>query len=404
MHITNEFTKIELEGVTYGCLIHHPIDPSAQSRCLVYDMDSEIETRLKNYIEQHRKSATIRKNRGTFHFGRSRDGASSITLAAFLYACYNGLSLEAVRSRSVRHKHSVFLDADKTIEDCRSCNLIATGEIGQSDRFKTFEIYDESFFSIHLNAYDITDFYSYTPELYEILCTRGNFDFFVNAGGRTQARLNGIGHNDNKYPYVSWIAKAYYDGLLTVENYKEFLAERLSVGDGLAVDHLDSDIHNNCRENLIVIPSSMNLSKRHFTSAFPEGCTAYFALTGNAEEIVLEFMHPRIQDGRMTTNYYRFENLQKLLDFLNVYYGRKDSVTKNLSIRRVSESGITTVRTPTTGHPKIEKNTKESIAETNRVLSLYRRCPAFFKNWECDGKRFTLSEASDVLPQILSIF
>ena len=403
MNKINEFTTIEYNGMTYGCLIHHPIDPSAQSRCLVYDMDNEIENRLKNYIEQHRKSATIRKKLGTFHFGKSRDGASSITLAAFLYACYHGLTLEEVRSRSVRHKHSVFLDADRTIEDCRSCNLIATGEIGESDKFKTFEIYGESFFSIHLKAYNVTDFYSYSPELYEILCTRGNFDFFVNAGGRTQARLNGIGRNDNKYPYVSWIAKAYYDGLLTLGNYKEFLAERLSVGDDLSVDHLDSDIHNNCRENLIVIPSRLNLSKRHFTSAFPEGCTAYLALTGNAEEIVMEFTHPSFQDGRMTTNYYRFESLQKLLGFLNVYYGRKKSVTKNLSIQRVSESGVTTVRTPTKEHLKTGKNTKESIEETRRVLDLYRKSPAFFKNWEYDGKRFAIADAPAVFSQILSI-
>lgn len=117
-----------------------------------------------------------------------------------------------------------------------------------------------------LAADGVQEYFTYNPVLYEILKMERLKPFRNEGRLRISVKENGV---DFKF-YAYDLAIACYDGEVTPESFVDevqALLDQKSIYD-LDVDHLDNNVHNNTRGNIVLMDSGLNRKKAAVVTRF----------------------------------------------------------------------------------------------------------------------------------------
>lgn len=375
----NKFEVVEIDGKPYYRVTHIPTGRSA-----IFEYDDSLVTEIQAYTEEHRKSLVPRDGSGPLTFPKSPDGTGSLSLAAFLFACYEDIPIEDVRRGYVRHIGNTFLPDGS--EDCRKDNLVhmrGAQPVTRSRSFTKETIAGADYLVLQTDYFERPVYFDFSDRLYELLADLNHFkSFFPNGDGRPQARA--------KYfePYIGQIAQAFYLGLIDSSNYNNWqeILYQMTSDKGLTVDHFDSDIFNNTRRNLSLMQGTINQSKKDLTALFypPYGIwCAHDDLSGSYLLMVEA-------DG-IGGHLIRCKDDSVLLNFLKFFSG-KPALTKRLKTLTVADEAWA-VSYPTLKNiisdeqskavkSKALSDIKDRLSISAELLALYQTAPERFTDWQ----------------------
>lgn len=281
----NRIYEKMIDGELVYCIEHTPT-----GICAIFDHD---ENALKRVLEESQKRVkqltphSFKKGDGRqLEYGKSRHGYCATSLATVLYSHYKGIPLDELIGGGGQIRHYSDLDLPDNYEDCRSMSLYSTKDIVMETDARKITLLDGGkYIRLDLKAYGVTEYLSNTPGLLELIGKPNNVGFFVNESGRTQVKIYHPIHKGGKQPYLNLLAYACYYMGVNENNFANRLPE---IGQSLEdkntdIDHLNSDIHNNCAWNLSVMPSSGNSSKRDYTGRIKPPYFLYMAATESGE-------------------------------------------------------------------------------------------------------------------------
>lgn len=281
----NQIYEKSIDGERVYCIEHTPT-----GICAIFDHD---ESALKRMLEESKKrmkqltphSAKAGDGR-QLEYGKSRHGYCATSLATVLYSHYKGIPLNVLIGDGGQIRHYSNLDLPRNYEDCRSKSLYSTKDIVMETEARKITLLDGGkYIRLDLKAYGVTEYLSNAPGMLELIGKPNNMSFFVNKGGRTQVRIYHPVCKDGREPYLSMVAYACYYMGVNEKNFAHRLPEIRKVFrySKKEVDHLNSDIHNNCVWNLSVMPSGCNTSKRDFAGRIKPPYFVYAAVTESGE-------------------------------------------------------------------------------------------------------------------------
>lgn len=281
----NRIYEKMIDGEMVYCIEHTPT-----GICAIFDHDEQALERVLEESQSRRKQLTPHsfrpRERNQLEYGKSRHGYCATSLATVLYSHYKKIPLDELIGGGGQVRHYSTLDLPDNYEDCRSGSLYSTKDIVMETDSRKITLLDGGkYIRLDLKAYGVTEYLSNTPGLLEMIGKPNNMSFFVNKGGRTQARFYHPVRKDGRMPYLSMVAYACYYMGVNESNFAHRLPEISQAFDRCKkdVDHLNSDIHNNCAWNLSVMPSGCNSSKRDFAGRIKPPYFLYMAATDNGE-------------------------------------------------------------------------------------------------------------------------
>lgn len=251
------------------------------------------------------------------------------------------------------------------------------GEYGRVDTKSRLILHDDANIYIYLRESGVTEYASYTPELYYLLscpcyCSY-SYDY---RQGRAKVEL-GVslykGHDRNKVNLGRMILLWYEYGQSAKKFVKEFPQIKETLGEA---DHINSDRHNHCVWNLAESAGSENGRKHTLADHIKPPYFCYFAVTPNKKYRVCFGYRTRFQWGQQM--YLQFASLSSLTDFLRSVM----SMTKAAAF--VKEYG-----TPATVFRADKK--AAYAAENFQAAAYYARLliamnEDAFAKWEADSK------------------
>lgn len=281
----NRIYEKTIDGERVYCIEHTPTGISA-----IFDHDESARERILEESQKRKKQLTPRFEKSgqprRLVFGKSVHGYSSTTLAAVLYSHYHNISLDEVTGYCNQIRSYRNSDLPDNMEDCRRKSLYSPNDIVMETVSRKITIMDNGkYIRLDLKPYGITEYLSNTPGLLELIGKPGNTTFFVNADGRTQVRISRPVHHAGNTPYLSTVAYACYYMGVTEKNFAQRMPEIAQAlkERKLNIDHLNSDIHNNCAWNLSPMPTAINNSKYDLASRVKPPYFLYMAVTDSGE-------------------------------------------------------------------------------------------------------------------------
>ena len=261
----NGIYERECDGETVYCVEHTPTGFYS-----IFDYDEGAKQYIQDMIKHQRKSLTPRsyksEHSGGLIFGKSRNGSPGCALAVALYSYYHGVPIGDLRRDQAQIRHIAPLGG-VPFEDCRKKNLYSTKDVALDTPNRKISITpDGKHILLHIKSANRTEYLTYTPELFNIIARPTNLTFFVNNGGRAQARLNGFSGVGECEPYLAMLAYACYYMGLNEENLcdlmpvimKGFEGETDCNGKKHEIDHANNDVRNHCKWNLSSMPEELN--------------------------------------------------------------------------------------------------------------------------------------------------
>ena len=283
-NVNRIFEKV-IDGEKVYCLEYTPT-----GMCAIFDYDESAKERILEETKKRTRQLTPHSAKAgdgkQLEYGKSRHGYCATSLATVLYSHYQNIPLEKLISSGGQIRHYSNLDLPKNYEDCRSKSLYSTRDIVmETDARKITLLGGGKYIRLDLKAYGVTEYFSNTPGMLELIGKPCNGGIFVNKGGRTQLRLYHTVHKDGKEPYLSMVAYACYYMGVNEKNFTRRLPEfaRELRDEKKEIDHLNSDVHNNCAWNLSVMTSSGNSSKRDFSGRIKPPYYLFAAATESGE-------------------------------------------------------------------------------------------------------------------------
>lgn len=276
-----KFYASRIEGEKVYCVKHIP---SGISACFEYDTGAR--DAIRN--EMKRRSRQLRVKRlktvGVLEFAGS-DGSSTLTLAAFLYAYYRGISTEELKKTGVQIMHKQETISNRKMEDCRERNLYSTGDLVMDTPHRMISITDDGkYIRLYLRANGVTEYLNYTPELLNLIGKPGNVSFGVSSGKRTQVWMTSRG-SETRSVYLSALAYACYHMGVNEHNFVTRMPEIMNEFKlkGMEIDHVNSDIHNQCVWNLAKVTANCNAVKHERFARVKPPFYLYAAVTDGGE-------------------------------------------------------------------------------------------------------------------------
>lgn len=281
----NRIYEKMINGEMVYCIEHTPT-----GICTIFDYD---ESALKRVLEESKKRVkqltphSFKKGDGRqLEYGKSRHGYCATSLATVLYSHYKGIPLDELIGGGGQIRHYSDLDLPDNYEDCRSKSLYSTKDIVMETDSRKITLLDNGkYIRLDLKPYGVTEYLSNTPGMLELIGKPNNMSFFVNKGGRTQVKIYHPVCDDGRDPYLNTVAYACYFMGVNESNFTNQLPDvrRVLKAKGVDIDHLNSDIHNNCAWNLSVMPSGSNSSKRDYVGRIKPPYFLYAAVTESGE-------------------------------------------------------------------------------------------------------------------------
>jgi len=281
----NRIYEKMIDGERVYCIEHTPT-----GLCAIFDYDESAKERVLEESQKRKKqltphSAKARDDR-QLEYGKSRHGYCATSLATVLYSHYRNIPLDELISGGGQVRHYSNLSLPGNCEDCRSTSLYSTKNIVMETDARKITLLDGGkYIRLDLKSAGVTEYLSNTPGMLELIGTPNNMSFFVNKGGRTQVKIYHPTCEDGREPYLSMVAYACYYMGVNERNFRHKLPEiRKAFRDSnKTIDHLNSDIHNNCIWNLSVMPSESNSSKHDYVGRIKPPWFLYSAATESGE-------------------------------------------------------------------------------------------------------------------------
>lgn len=281
----NRIYEKTIDGERVYCIEHTPT-----GLCAIFDYDESAKERVLEESRKRKKQLTPRFEKDgqsrRLIFGKSIHGYRSTTLAAVLYSHYRNIDLADLAVDSTQIRSYCNADLPDGVEDCRSISLYSPKDIVMETDSRKITLLDNGkYIRLDLKPYGVTEYLSNVPGLLELLGKPENTSFFVNAGGRTQVRIKRPIHSSGNAPYLSMVAYACYYMGITEKNFAQMMpeiAQRLKERK-CSIDHLNSDVHNNCAWNLSPMSNLINSSKYDLTSRVKPPYFLFAAVTESGE-------------------------------------------------------------------------------------------------------------------------
>lgn len=281
----NRIYQKTIDGERVYCIEHTPT-----GLCAIFDYDESAKERVLEESKKRKKQLTPRIEKGgqarRLIFGKSLHGYRSATLAAVLYSHYHNIDLADLAGYSTQIRSYCNSDLPDGVEDCRSMSLYSPKDIVMETDSRKITLLDNGkYIRLDLKPYGVTEYLSNVPGLLELLGKPENTNFFVNAGGRTQVRINRPVHSSGNTPYLSMVAYACYYMGITEKNFAQMMpeiAQRFKERQ-YNIDHLNSDVHNNCAWNLSPMSNLINSSKYDLASRVKPPYFLFAAATESGE-------------------------------------------------------------------------------------------------------------------------
>lgn len=348
----NRINEYDYDGKTYYCVETYDGQGKA-----IFDHDERVLNALVAELSTGQCGLYVRNgNKLGFRRWNKKSGE---TLASFLYGVYYP---EKEQQGEIRHIYDSAID--ETVEDCRSCNLYRTGEVVPETKNRKVEILSigvQQYIRVLIKAQNAECFFDYSDGLYKLLATPSAITFDVNKDKRGVARMY---KNKRRITvFLSHLAYYWYQGLIDENDYYGSVGRAKKRFKGMTIDHLNSDIRNNCSYNLSVMSESVNKAKYNFSNivqppSFIYGVVyngAYYLKVGNAGRFV-SYIHCVDEDT--------------LLNCLQIVTGRTDTMFRSLCLLYVSDKGL--VSAPTTfcsGSSSVGRNFETDCLQAQELLS-----------------------------------
>lgn len=281
----NRIYEKMIDGELVYCIEHTPT-----GICAIFDHNERVLARVLEESKRRKKQLTPHSTKNgedrRLEYGKSRHGYCATSIATVLYSHYKNIPLDELIGGGGQIRHYSTLDLPKNCEDCRSKSLYSTKDIVMETDARKITLLDGGkYIRLDLKACGVTEYLSNAPGMLELIGKPNNMSFFVNKSGRTQARIYHPVCEDGREPYLSMVAYACYYMGVNERNFAHRLPEiRKAFRDThKEIDHLNSDIHNNCAWNLSVMPSGCNSSKRDYAGRIKPPYFLFMAAADSGE-------------------------------------------------------------------------------------------------------------------------
>lgn len=278
----NQIYEKTIDGERVYCIEHTPT-----GLCAIFDYDESAKERVLEESRKRKKQLTPKKEEGKqLVYGKSTHGYRSVSLSAVLYSHYRGIPLDKLISDSGQIRHYSDLCLPKNYEDCRSKSLYSTTDIVMETESRKITLLDDGkYIRLDLKASGVTEYLSNTPGMLELIGKPNNVSFSSGRGGRTQVLICNAVCDEVRRPYPNMVAYACYYMGVNEQNFACRLPEIRKAFNAAnkELDHLNSDIHNNCAWNLSVMPSECNTSKHNYVGRIKPPWFLYSAATESGE-------------------------------------------------------------------------------------------------------------------------
>lgn len=300
-----------------------------------------------------------------------------ITLRYYVYAKYNELRLNQVRSKNIcLYDDSSVKD---NILDLRSSNLYGAGDIRAHTKARDIKIVDrpnsgEKYIAITFQnrANGKTEYTEYSPQLYEMLARPAYCNIEYNSRGDRATVV--VHYANNKDGYVrDNLAKFILIYNLHFGRYKNmsggvrrFIRDYYGLSrekySGREAAHINACKWNNCFNNLMFMDcteeNNPNKEMRDYIKWVSAPYGAY-AAANNKGEILIEFTGIGLsRGGKPTTRYYKCSSPEDYADWQKVLLGK--TLTKKLQVATyATTNGIQQELTPS-GMIKVGRINKET--------------------------------------------
>lgn len=402
--------------------------------CVQNFHNGEIRTVLFNYDESIMRSVVSRMKRTGMSFDRKCTGSGfvfkfnqgkhepGISLRSFLWSKYKHIpAKQAKKLRILLHDMS---SVSSGIIDMRECNLYDSDEITSAEITTLLDSVTGRKFIV-VQCEGITEFIDYSPELYQMLTTKGlcyNYQKCI-ATNRIKVSVhfakkkNGsVGQNISRF--VAIYNKCFGQFKNQKGAIKRFirkypvLNERFKEMDG---SHVNAYKFNHCRENIMLMPSTVNRSMDNLAARIAGNyrMNPFRYSDGESDKILIEW------NIGEESRYIVCNSTEDYADIQNFILG-VSKYTKNLEMRNatVLEDHETVIsdHNPT---PREQSLSRKGVAAGNveyadvqrmmfqwsadceRVTKLYREHPEIFWEWKNTAEKFS---TEDLLRQAIIIF
>jgi hypothetical protein len=280
------------------------------------------------------------------------------SLGNWLYAQYH--PTETITSNVVRVKT---LPSDK-LDDCRRCNLRQRGEPATETKnriIQTIEIEGKKYIQIYFKAYQITQYFDYSMDLYDLFTNMCSISSFFVGNGYMRCRFK-----DGFTCYTHQLALAYYQNLIDMEDVSGSVKRAIKSWGEQTIDHLNSDRNNNCSYNLSLMTKKANTVKFNLTGTVKPPCYLYTVVTKYGEYLL------EVQQYGGFHGYYKATNVDQLIRGLNTLLGRSKSIFKNAKLNFISDKNgmINAPMTFQSDRSYHERDFEQDCVHANMLLSM----------------------------------
>lgn len=193
--------------------------------------------------------------------------------------------------------------------------LDSRGKYGRVDTKSRLVLHDNENIYIYLRESGVTEYVSYTPELYYLLscpcyCSY-SYDYKQERAKVELAISLYKGRNRNKVNLARMVLLWYEYGQSVEKFVKDFPKIKKTIGEA---DHINSDKHNHCVWNLSKSVRAENRGKSDLAGRIKPPYFCYFAVTLNKKYRVCFGYRTIFRWGQQM--YLQFDSLSSLTDFL----------------------------------------------------------------------------------------
>lgn len=352
---TNVFCEGEYKGDPVFVLIYRPFRTKfREEEMYVFDRNTRVYKAIMSRIEKCGALTRDTKENGhsLLKFRRLSDKDGSISFRCFLWAKYRKCGLKNARKKKV-----LLVDDSDTkngINDFRSCNLYAPGELREITSSRSIKVVnrpgrpDERYINIEIHNRENgkTEVVPYTKELYEMLANPGTCNLGYNANNDRATVVVHFAHRKDGYvlsnlsQFVA-IYKEHFDGYRNRRGaVKRFIADydklrkRYTTSDNpddpdnKDAGHINAVKWNNAFENILFMSHDTNNKMRDIIKLF-DGEYRIYTAVNERKEILIEFQ----VDGCNST-YYKASTPEAFLGWQKLMLG-KYGLTKHLTQKTI---------------------------------------------------------------------
>lgn len=413
---TNEIYESFYNGESCYCILHKSTGYKA-----LFTHDEVILKSIKNKIDRCGALACNTKKNGygafTFH---PKKKESKIALSEYLFAKYNGVSLQKIHGHKIRRLNESL--QEQRIADLRKCNLYDAG--GHNSITKKLDVKvianpeneSQKCLAVILTETGmVLEIYNYSRELHHILTHSNLCSLSINhSTGRVSACIHyGRGKDGYRITNLSRLVLAFYTEYQRYQRrrggIKQFIRDYQSITEanhmGQDASHVNTRKWNGDQSNLIWMNSKSNVSMTDIAGNFYMDYE-FFPVAYENGIILAEFQTHDVK------HFYKYKSPEDYLDFQKVLMG-KCKLTAELHANHFTKDGMEVIQTPRDTHKNLgspKRQCDDALSQywawckrRDRIVSMYESSMEMFKEWKCLSAGISIGNTGSIF-ELVSLF